>query len=90
MVERIIITTLVINAIFWLMNSDESFLYKFSQYLQTNINEQPLKPLFGCLACMASFWGLVASVYFGLDLIQVPAFILAVCGLNIIVEKING
>lgn len=89
MIEQIIITSLVINAIFWLMNSDGSFMYNIAQYLHTNINEQALKPLFGCMACMASFWGLLACVYFGIGLYDVVPFILSVCGLNIIASKIN-
>lgn len=89
MIEQIIITSLVINAIFWIMNSDESFLYEFSQVLHRNINEQVLKPFFGCLSCMASVWGLLSCVYFDIGLYDVAPFIMAVCGLNIIVSKVN-
>ena len=89
MIEQIIITSLVINAIFWLMNSDESFMYNIAQYLHRNIDEQVLKPFFGCLACMSSIWGLLACVYFEIGLYDVLPFILAVCGLNIIMSKVN-
>ena len=46
------------------------------------------KPLYDCLTCMASLWGIVFGLFrFGFD-IHAPwiSFILCVCGINAVVE----
>lgn len=40
------------------------------------------KPLFGCLTCMASVWGVFGCITFSVPLLDWPITILTVCGIN--------
>ena len=46
------------------------------------------KPLWGCLICMSSIWGLIFSVAFEVALIDVPLTILMVCGVNSLINRV--
>jgi hypothetical protein len=87
MIEKIIIVSLVITGLHfafmqgnvlspvrvWCANRlDAWFGQKWSKYIQ--------KPLWGCMPCMASIWGLILC---GVHLMP----ILAVCGLNVIISQ---
>jgi hypothetical protein len=67
------------NALSWLRvwcanQLDLCFGLKMSKYIQ--------KPLWDCLPCMASIWGIVLTWSFDVKLL------LIVCGLNVIIDKI--
>jgi hypothetical protein len=44
------------------------------------------KPLFSCVVCMSSVWGVMLSVYFGVALYDIPAMILTVTGINFVTD----
>lgn len=46
------------------------------------------KPLFGCLACMSSVWGIIGCVVLGIPVSEWVFTILQVCGLNVIITRI--
>lgn len=43
------------------------------------------KPLFSCIICMASVWGVLGCLYFGVPLKQWIETILTICGINVII-----
>jgi hypothetical protein len=48
------------------------------------------KPLYDCPMCMGSFWSVVTSLYFGLEVLaDIIPIILATCGLNYIIHKLS-
>jgi hypothetical protein len=46
------------------------------------------KPLFGCLACMSSVWGIAGCVALGIPAGEWVFTILQVCGLNVIIARL--
>jgi hypothetical protein len=47
------------------------------------------KPLYDCPMCMASFWSIMAAVYFGLDKYSdIAPIIFGTCGLNYIFNRL--
>lgn len=87
MIEKIIIVSLIITGLHfafmqgnvlspvrvWCANRLDAWIgQKWSKYVQ--------KPLWGCMPCMASVWGLILCG------VNIPA-ILAVCGLNVIISQ---
>jgi len=46
-------------------------------------------PLWGCLTCMASVWGIVFSLVMGVALVDMPVTVLIVCGINTFFSKIR-
>lgn len=46
------------------------------------------KPLYNCMACMGSIYGLFAALWVGLDKWEVVLFIIALSGLNAVIDKI--
>jgi hypothetical protein len=88
MIEKVVILSLMITAVYTLFQEgnllspvriwganilDRSFGLKWSRYIQ--------KPLWDCLPCMASVWGILLSWSFDVRLL------LAVCGVNVIVSR---
>jgi hypothetical protein len=45
------------------------------------------KPLFSCPMCMASVWGLIASVYWDLSIAEWLVLTFGVCGLNFVIYQ---
>lgn len=45
------------------------------------------KPLFDCMPCMASIWGVAGYFYFEPD-INIIVYVLALCGVNALISKI--
>lgn len=46
------------------------------------------KPLYDCIICMASFWGTIEFLFMELDWKLYFPFILAQCGLNVLISGI--
>jgi hypothetical protein len=45
-------------------------------------------PLWGCVICMASCWGVVFSMVLGVAWSDVPVTILMVCGINVLFSRV--
>lgn len=45
------------------------------------------KPLFDCMPCMASIWGIIGWFYFQPDIHLIP-YLLILCGVNTLVSKV--
>ncbi len=77
---------------------DGMILGKLRAYIQTLIDkifgveasEWVCKPLFECITCMASVWGIIGCIVFGVSLIDWPVTILMVCGINVIFKGLNN
>ena len=54
---------------------------------KTIIEDFICKPLFDCPPCMASVWGVIGWFYFTPDIALIP-YILTLCGVNALVNKI--
>lgn len=52
--------------------------------IKSTVGEYWSKPIYSCPACMSSIYGVLASIYFRVNFLDAPLFILAVCGLNFI------
>jgi len=95
MIIQIIITSLVIFGVYNSTKS-EMILHKPKTKLMGLVifNSSPTiwhpieKVLFTCPPCMASLYGTVAFICFGLPIILFIPFIFAVSGLNYILHKI--
>ncbi|MDR1594641.1 MAG: hypothetical protein LBS43_09210 [Prevotellaceae bacterium] len=46
------------------------------------------KPLFGCMTCMSSVWGLTGCVALGVPAAEWVFTILQVCGLNVVISSV--
>jgi hypothetical protein len=56
--------------------------------LGNKVSDVVQKPLFGCLVCMSSVWGLIGCVALGVPPAEWVFTILQVCGLNVIISSI--
>jgi len=68
----------------------EEFVFK-SKPRKTSINENLWKPFWGCLPCMASFWGVViyslVATYDIHSIYELPIIIIGASGLNYIIKS---
>ena len=85
MIEKIIITSLYINGIFAVTSPGMIFERIHIYADQLRLPDWIKKPLFDCSVCMSSIHGLYMGFVFNIELIMLPVFILAVCGLNYVI-----
>lgn len=89
MISQAVILSLMITGIFIAMSPGNLF-YPVRVFVANTLDrivgkknsKYVQKPLFSCLPCMASAWGILLSWSFDIRLL------LAVCGLNVIISRI--
>lgn len=92
MIAAIFITSLFIFGIHALFQ--EGMLLGFAgdkirsigDHTQEKFNIDIAKPLTECPPCMASFWGLLAFPFTGLTVVNLLVFLIALAGLNYIIN----
>ncbi len=67
--------------------SDGMIFSKPADWITNKIKGVWHKPLFSCPMCMASVYGVTASVYLGLTIEQSLVLIFGTCGLNFIIYQ---
>jgi hypothetical protein len=60
---------------------------RLDKLLGVRASEIVQKPLFGCMACMSSVWGLGGCLALGVPASDWVFTILQVCGLNVIISR---
>jgi len=82
----VLFISLLCTGVFILFNGEGMILSDLGNYIRSKVKETYLKPLFGCLPCMSSFWTAVYVSLFG-NLFQLETLfvMVAVCGLNYII-----
>lgn len=99
MINHILLTSLICFGVFhatryeWSVIEGKAIRYEVLGFIKKYGDQWlPLwirKPLYDCPMCMASFWSVVTSAYFGLEVIaDIVPVILAVSGLNYIIFMI--
>lgn len=84
LLAHILVISIVCQVVFLFMNLETSPLNKWSVMIQEEITDNALKPVFTCLACMASFWGFWLGIWaYGVSF-ELCTLILGVCGLNFV------
>ena len=66
--------------------TQKEILWFIKYYADQYLTEWLRKPLYDCPCCMASFWSIVTSLYFGFS-IELLIIIPAVSGLNYICSR---
>jgi hypothetical protein len=56
--------------------------------LGNRVSEIVQKPLFGCLACMSSVWGIAGCIALGIPVSEWIFTILQVCGMNVLISRL--
>lgn len=83
---------LVLNSLLCLgvhLLTDEGMLLEYpADVLRAFIGDFPCKPLFDCLPCMASVWGIVGWYAFDMVEINPIVYMLCLCGVNWFTAKI--
>lgn len=88
MIEKVIITSLVCTAIHVIIKPG-MILQLVGEFLELFAHPFIAKPLGLCLPCMASFYGLLMFIFWsGLPATDFIPFLLAVIGLNFIIDLI--
>jgi hypothetical protein len=85
MLQQVIFNSLIIlgiHALFW----PGMILVKFRKYLE-RMPRFCKKPLFDCLICMSSVWGVTFFLCFNKLSWHLIPHVLAVCGLNVILDS---
>ena len=86
MIEKIIIASLICTAIHVILKPGMIF-HVIGEMMEIYLPELFSKPLGMCLTCMSSIYGtIIFFAWSGLGLIDFAPFILAVCGLNFIID----
>ena len=70
----------------WYLSKANEY-YTDGKTLQLAALDFTTKPLFTCVYCMSSFWSIVFFCFYGLNFIDLPFHILAVCGAIYIIEQ---
>lgn len=91
MIQQQLFLVLAINSLICLgvhvVTRDGMLFGHVADYIRHYIGEFPSKPLFDCPPCMASVWGIIGWFYFIPDIALIP-YILTLCGVNALVNKI--
>jgi hypothetical protein len=56
--------------------------------LGNGVSDIVQKPLFGCLTCMSSVWGIAGCIALGVPVSEWVFTVLQVCGLNVIISRL--
>jgi hypothetical protein len=60
----------------------------FDKWFDSRWSDIIQKPLFGCLVCMSSVWGLTGCIALGVPASEWVFTILQVCGLNVLISRL--
>jgi len=74
------IIVIVLTVITGISDFTEEDIVKASEWI--------LKPVFGCLICMASFWTLIAFYIFHFNTYPLWQLMLTVCALNVLMDSV--
>jgi hypothetical protein len=61
---------------------------KLDKLFDSRVSEIIQKPLFGCLACMSSVWGVTGCIALGVPVSEWVFTVLQICGLNAIISRL--
>ena len=68
---------------------DDKFLYLDTKSTDETIKDNLFKPIWGCIHCMNSFWGVLICLTYGASLIESIVSICGAVGVSFIIEKIT-
>lgn len=78
--------SLIITAVY-MMLKDGMLLGFFRPHLEKIESDFVRKPLFECIICMASIWGLISwFLFFGGWSWDIPQYLLMTCGINTLIS----
>lgn len=82
----VIFISLLCTGVFILFNGEGMIFSELANYIRSKVKEVYLKPFFGCLPCMSSFWTIAYVSSFG-NLFQLETLFImvATCGLNYLI-----
>jgi hypothetical protein len=68
---------------------NNSYLYLDTSSTTYTIKDNLFKPVWGCIHCMNSFWGVLICLSYGASLIEAIVSIVGAVGVSFIIEKLG-
>ena len=69
--------------------NDNGYLYLDTSSTTYTIKDNLFKPVWGCIHCMNSFWGVLICLTYGASLIEAIVSIVGAVGVSFIIEKLG-